>query len=60
MTEVTQHVTCFEKENLTQTGCQKASQKTWSLNCIQKGERIQLGESQIQEDLSLIVSTETI
>lgn len=56
MTEVTQHVTCFEKENVTQTGCQKASQKMWSLNRVQKYERFQLSEQTMQEPLSLIIS----
>ena len=56
MTEVTQHVTCFEKEDVTQTGRQKASQKMWSLNRVQKDERFQLSEQTMQEHLSLIIS----
>lgn len=56
MTEVTQRVTRFEKENVTQTGCQKASQKMWSLSRVQKYERFQLSEQTMQEHLSLIIS----
>lgn len=44
MAKVTQHVTRFEKGRVTQTGSQKASQKTWSLNCVRKDGRSWLRE----------------